>query len=260
MKKTTTNSMEDNSTATAIRKNAFKLFMVLAMSGTSLTYAQKATQTEIKPVIIQPSGEKNPVSGTVKGNVIVAPIAPTISSLQMLDMGHDKAILTWDNMSNFDSILFRYAPSGATLTRIVAISGNPNPERFYLLGLQSQTTYDIEVSTISTNGVRSSWSTPLTVTTLTEPTPRLSQGNANRIIVNPNPATTLTNVSFVTTSNMPQQVSIVSAAGRVMYSKQIIPNDDKVQMTIDVSAYPSGIYMVRVKNNNNISVERLVKL
>lgn len=260
MKQTSTNRMEVYSTGQAIRKNAFKLFIILAMSGTSLTYAQRVANTDINPVVIQPSGEKNPGSGTVKGNVIVAPIAPTISSLQMLDMGHDKAILTWDNMSNFDSIIFRYAPSGASTTRIVAISGNPNPERYYLLGLQSQTTYDIEVSTVASNGVRSSWSSPLTVTTLTEPTPRLSQGNTNRLIVNPNPATTLTNISFVTTNSMPQQVSIVSSAGRVMYSRQIIPNDDKVQMTIDVTAYPPGIYMVRVNNNSNVSVERLIKL
>lgn len=265
MKQTATNRIGFSFTGNSIRNKALRVFMILAMSGTSFTYAQQAVTNvpnDMKPVEDQPFyNERNPGSGTPKGNIIVAPICPTITSLTMLDMGFDKAILTWSNIANFDSIYFRFAPTGSLISRIVGISGNPNPERYYLMGLVSQTSYDIEVSTVCSSGGRSAWSAPITVTTLAEPAPRLSnQSNPNMLIVNPNPAASLTTISFAATAGSPQQVSIVSSTGRIVYSRQIIPTSDKVQMSVDVSAYTPGIYMVRVNNNSNVSVERLIKL
>ncbi len=235
--------------------------MILALSGSSFTYAQQATTSDMKPVENQTSNaQRNPSGGTTKGNTVVAPIMPTISALIMLDMGWDKAILSWNTTAVFDSIIFRFAPTGSLITRTVGISGNPNPERYYLTGLQSQTSYDIEVSTIS-GGFQSGWSAPLTVTTFNEPGPRLGGiGNSTGLMINPNPAAATTTISFIATTGQPQVVSIVSSTGRVVYSRTIVPTTDKVLLNLDVSSYLPGIYMVRINSNTSVSVDRLIKL
>jgi len=261
MKPTITNSVESNSAAKSKSTLALLLLFVLATSGISVTNAQNARQNDVKVSTDQAViSERNPGNGTQTGNSIVAPVSPTITGLTMLDLGHDKAILTWASTANFDSILFRYGPSGSSATRMAGISGNPNPERYFLMGLSALTTYDIEVSTVN-NRTRSAWSSPITITTLPPPAPRLAnQSNSNMLVINPNPATVATTISFMVSSNAPQQVTIISSAGRVMFSRQLIPNADKVQFNVDLSTYTPGVYTVRVNNNMNISVERFIKL
>lgn len=243
--------------------NVLRIFMILALSGTTLSYAQQSLQNAPKVSATQGGiNERNPVAGIKQTGSIAAQVCPVITGLTMLDMGFDKAILTWDNTATFDSILFRFAPTGSPVSRVVGIRGNPNPERYFLMGLLSQTSYDIEVSTVCSLTGRSAWSTPITVLTLAEPTPRLSNSasNINPITINPNPASTLTNISFKTTYGSLQQISILSSTGTLVYSKTLIPNTDKVQLSVDVTTFPPGVYMVRLQNATGISVERLVKL
>jgi len=260
MKQTTTNSM-GTSKGKGIRNNAIRLFMVLAMSGTTFTYAQKSVNADSKPIENSTiNSQRNPGGTTPRGNVILMPLSATISTLTMLDMGWDKAILTWDNTANFDSIIFRYAISGSPTTRTVGISGNPNPERYILTGLTSQTSYDIEVSTVS-GGVTSIWTAPITVMTQPEPAPRLANNsNTNLLTVNPSPASTLTDITFIATGGLTQNVTIMSQAGRIVYNQQITATSDKVLITVNVTNYPPGVYIVRVKNINSVSIERFIKL
>ncbi len=249
------------------RKNfasmTLRIFMILALSGTTLSYAQQSLQNDSKVSISQTGiNERNPGNGIKQSSIIATQICPVMTGLRMLDMGFDKAILTWDNTASFDSILFRFAPTGSGVTREVGIRGNPNPDRYFLIGLLSQTSYDIEVSTVCQFTGRSAWSAPITVLTLAEPTPRLvnSASNNNIITINPNPASTFTNISFQVSNGTMQQVSILTSTGNLVYSKTFISNTDKVQLAVDVTTFNPGIYMVRVQNASGISVERLVKL
>ncbi len=242
---------------------ALRIFMILALSGTTLSYAQQSLQNDSKFSASQTGiNERNPGNGIKQSSIIAAQICPVLTGLSMLDMGFDKAILTWNNTAVFDSILFRFGPTGSPVTREVGIRGNPNPDRYFLMGLLSQTSYDIEVSTVCPITGRSAWSAPITVLTLAEPTPRLTTPTNNNtvITINPNPASTLTNISFKATNGTLQQVSILSSTGMLVYSKTLIPNTDKVQLTVDVTTFNPGIYMVRVQNGSGITVERLVKL
>lgn len=262
MKQTTTNRMGSNVTGKNFTNIALRLFFVLALSGTSFTYAQQSLRNDLKLTEDQPGmNERNTGAGVIKGISFTPQICPVLNSFSMLDMGFDKAILTWDNSANFDSILFRFGPTGSSTRRIVGIPGNPNPDRYFLMGLLSQTSYDIEISTICSSGGQSAWSTPITVLTLAEPAPRLTNSaNTNLLTVNPNPVATITTISFMVASRGVQHVSIISSTGRIMYSLQVVPQTDKVMLNVDLSAYPSGIYVVRVSNLSGISNERLIKL
>src|SRR5690242_4940662 len=122
MKQTTTNRMGFASPGNSIRNNAMRLFMILALSGSSFTYAQRVENSDIKPVENQTSnGYRNPSAGTTRGNPTSLSFAPTINALIMLDMGWDKAILSWNTTATFDSIIFRFAPTGSMITRTVGI-------------------------------------------------------------------------------------------------------------------------------------------
>ncbi len=204
--------------------------------------------------------ERNPSTNPIR-NITVTPFCPAINSIQMVDMGFDKVLVDWTNMANFDSILFRVTNLSDHSITTISIDGNPNPGRYFIQGLTAVTTYEIEVSTICNTGIQSSWSSPITVTTLQ---PRLAFGNdsqqrnTNRLTINPNPASTSTIIAFLVTGHGQQNVSITSTTGQEMMKTSVFPNVDKIEMVVDVSNYPAGIYVVKVSNSSGISVERLI--
>ncbi len=257
MKQKATNSMENLKSNLRI----LGLCLVLAASGTSMTIAQHVMRPNIVYDLEQVqniSNERNPSTGPIR-NITINQICPAITSIYMVDMGFDKALVEWDNMLNFDTILFRVTPQGSPNSRIITIDGTPNPGRYFIMGLLSQTTYDIEVSSVCSNGMSTPWSTPITVNTLS---PRFSsnnlQRNANRMHITPNPASVTARISFMVSAITPQQVTITSATGQEMFKSSILPNADKVEIDVNVANYPNGVYIVKVSNNTGISVERLI--
>src|SRR5688572_10602813 len=153
MKQKSTNIMDSLFMKSFTAKVACLLF-VLALTGINFTQAQRVTnssQTDQEQSFVN---ERNP--GTVtpirNNNGVNIAICPTITAINMQDMGCDKALVTWTNTMNFDSILFRVTQFGTSNVRIVTIPGTPNPGRYFIQGLLPLTTYDIEASTICVGG------------------------------------------------------------------------------------------------------------
>ncbi len=245
-----------------------KLFAILAISATSFANAQLAPSnpaTELgpskqldAPVSRNIGGQNNPIR-----NVVGAPICPSINSFGMVDMGFDKILLDWSNSSSFDSIYFRLTPSGSGSSRVVGILGNPNPGRYFIQGLLSQTTYDIEMST-KCNGTISSWSSPITLTTLPEPGPRFANnGGHNNLQMNitPNPANDQIKIIFgAISAGINYQLRIVDQSGRVVYSTNIISILGTNVLPLNTSSLAPGIYFVGIRSDVMSSVDKLIIL
>lgn len=214
-------------------------------------------EEERNPVPLQ-SHKPNPGSNPT----IVNSFCPVINTLNVLDKGSDLVVLGWDNMANFASITIRWTLTGSNNYRYVTFSGNPNPGRYVVTGLNTTTTYDFEISTTCpTTGQISNWTRPITVTTSDIHAPRLTPiRNNTRITINPNPASLTTIVSYQVPAGTVSQLTVVNLAGREVFKTQIISTEDKTQYTLDVTDYPSGLYFVRLSNRNGISTERLTKL
>jgi hypothetical protein len=214
-------------------------------------------------------GERNPiatmpakppiVSNGNNGNVNA--FCASILSLNIVDKSSSNIILGWASNGNFASITIRYALSGSTNWRNVTIAGNPNPSQYVITGLNSTTTYDIQISTTCLTGLVSQWTHPITVTTFDAPAPRLAQiRNNTRININPNPASLSTIVSYHVPAGTVSQLVVVNLSGREVFKTQIVSTEDKTQYTLDVSDFAPGLYFVRLSNRNGISSERLTKL
>lgn len=270
MKKTITNLNMNLRDRFQNKVKSFKLLAVLAIASTSIANAQVPVsnnhdEVESSKSLVAPVQRNPGNAGTPVRNVTINPITATITSLNMVDMGHNKALVDWSNLSNFDSIFFRFSVSGSGIYRIIAISGNPNPGRYFIQGLLAQTTYDIEVATkIGVN--TSAWSAPLTVTTLIEPGPRFGNpdGDENvqiikEMISSPNPASDVAAIRFYSTvDNLPCNLTIANANGKPMYKNQFIANIGENDMEIDVNTWTPGVYMVRLSTNGFTGVIKLI--
>jgi hypothetical protein len=260
MKQTATNSMDH------FRRNIKALGLCLMLAAGSITASN--AQSIIRPFhngYVKEesiSNERNPSTSPIRNNPPASLICPAISSITMVDMGFDKALVEWDNTLNFETIMFRVTDMSSHGTNIITIDGSPNPGRYFIQGLNPLTSYEIEISTVCVDGTQSSWSTPITVTTLQ---PRFSIGNndsqqrnVNRLHVTPNPASTTTIISFLVAGRGQQNITITSTSGHEVFKTSVFPSVDKIEMHVDVSNYPTGVYIVKVSNSAGVSVERLI--
>ena len=262
MKRTATNSMD------YFRRNikALGICFLLTAGIITVTNAQTVTpatgnNTGIKESI---SSDRNPGTNPIRNNnnTVSNAICPTVGTVSMVDMGFDKALVSWSNTMDYETIQFRVTDMSSHGSSIIPIHGTPNPGRYFIQGLNALTTYEIEVSAICATGLQSTWTSPLSVTTLQ---PRIGIGNnesqqrnVNRLHVSPNPASTTTVISFLVAGRGQQNITITSASGHEVLKTSIFPNVDKIELPVDVSTYPTGVYVVKVSNVAGVSVERLI--
>jgi PKD repeat protein len=76
--------------------------------------------------------------------------------------------------------------------------------------------------------------------------------------VYPNPTNGILNVSIELTTAQDLSVEIFNSIGQQMISKQYV-NQSLVLETMDINSFAQGVYMVRVKANDNVKTIRLVK-
>lgn len=265
MKAKSTNRKERACNFIRRQTKSIGMFMITVLLTTAVATAQKSTvvsndtnSDEVQTAVLKNPGTVQPVKN-ISVLTPVVPLCPAITSLNMIDHTHQIAILGWDNLANFDSIKVRYALTGTTNYRTVAISGTPNPGSIIIDGLAAVTSYDFEVSTICHTGAVSNWSPVLTLTTFPEPAPRYSnQRNTSFLKLNPNPATSYTTLSFAAPINSLNSVMIATSTGKVIYKRNVLCPDGKIMVPINLTNIPPGLYFVSVGNNNGFSVERLI--
>ncbi|MFH0864809.1 MAG: T9SS type A sorting domain-containing protein [Bacteroidota bacterium] len=93
--------------------------------------------------------------------------------------------------------------------------------------------------------------TNTTVNTIAVVTAVLNSPANDDIIVYPNPSTNYLTIE----TTQPSEIEIMNLQGQLM--KQIFSNEE--QISIDVSAFPVGMYFIKVKSENNISVKKFIK-
>ncbi len=73
----------------------------------------------------------------------------------------------------------------------------------------------------------------------------------------PNPTSGTLNISIENIQNK-TEITIYSETGQTVFSKQFVSVDNRINEVIDLSGYSSGIYIVKVINNNRIKTERFI--
>jgi hypothetical protein len=79
--------------------------------------------------------------------------------------------------------------------------------------------------------------------------------DSNTIAVYPNPATNNITIDVSATLNMPATIEILNIQGQLI--KTIVTNSNKTD--IDISAFPSGMYFVKVKTEKRTEVRKFMK-
>ncbi|MEZ4885188.1 MAG: T9SS type A sorting domain-containing protein [Chitinophagales bacterium] len=89
----------------------------------------------------------------------------------------------------------------------------------------------------------------------------LTRGEGSFTITNvrPVPAVDYIEVTFSATNSNSVELSVYDLTGRVMLKATVNPTTGINNQTIDVSAYPAGIYMISLNNGTEVATQRLVK-
>lgn len=95
---------------------------------------------------------------------------------------------------------------------------------------------------------------------LTYSTPILSGLNdpdfSENFSIYPNPATAEINLQIKNIAAAPSTISILNSLGEIVYSKAI---SNELNSTIDVSRLPSGVYVLQVQDQKNVSSGKFIK-
>jgi hypothetical protein len=81
----------------------------------------------------------------------------------------------------------------------------------------------------------------------------IDESTTNQINVFPNPASDILNINNVKQNT---KLLITDINGKVIYTKQINTGDNK----IEISQFPTGIYLVRMITKQNISIRKIIKI
>jgi hypothetical protein len=190
-------------------------------------------------------------------NITINPICPSIGTVTNVDVTHEMALIAWTQTANFDSIRIRFTPFGTTNYKTITISGTPNPGRYFLSGLNSQSSYDVSVSTYCATGSSSPWSHPVTVTTLMDPGPRF-MNTAKNVNISPNPSEGKSSIIFYTQSKGIVNVAMYDLTGKEVLSTSILAEVGRNQYPMDLTEMHKGIYLVKISGNELNSVQRMI--
>ena len=84
----------------------------------------------------------------------------------------------------------------------------------------------------------------------------LAEDEESHISIYPNPAND--NITIELSSDC-HTIEIYDSFGRMMMSQQVAETLSQQLVDVDISKYPSGLYLVVVKNDNNRYYKRIVK-
>ncbi len=73
----------------------------------------------------------------------------------------------------------------------------------------------------------------------------------------PNPANSIVSLEFVSTIKQAAQLSIIDINGKIIMSQNINASTNKNNITLDLSNYAKGIYLVKLQTNNGQQIQRL---
>ncbi len=173
---------------------------------------------------------------------------PSLGPVALIDLGFNKAFISWNQSLNVDTIRIRYAPTGTQNYITKKISGNPNPGQIWIYGLDPSTSYDVWISTICSDGSFDLWGAPLTFTTLDPPNPRYApESGLIHLNAYPNPAIYKLNYVFESDEDDEYVVKVCDMAGREVISQNRFANAGLTGDHLSLIGMPSGLYMLIIQ-------------
>ncbi len=164
--------------------------------------------------------------------------------------GASKIVLTVNSFNteqNNDKLLIYDMGAGTLMTTLSGVYSTP-PGPF------TSTTGKMMLVWFTNNTVRGTgWDVSYSPMVGTD-----EQTSFNDLSIYPNPASQLLNISF--TINDPQsiEIEILSLNGKVLYSDNLTHFKGAFLKSLDVSAFAKGIYMLRLKSDQETTVKKLV--
>ncbi len=157
--------------------------------------------------------------------------------------------LSWDAMPNATSYNVRYKKVG-DLTWLMQNTATNSTQ---ITGLVGCLTYEFEVNSICSNG-NSSYSPTEVVTT--DCINSVESLNEIPFKTYPNPVKETLILEFDTNDFETLDAQIMDVSGKILAAYRVI----NPMYKIDMSKYTAGVYWIQVRNENKISVEKIIKL
>lgn len=96
--------------------------------------------------------------------------------------------------------------------------------------------------------------------------PRIAQENTTTLPVQtlgmnlyPNPATEALHVAYASSKDSPSVLTILNLTGQVVFSQVLVQTGSAEDLTLDLSSYPKGMYIVTLQNGNDVVTERFIR-
>jgi len=77
--------------------------------------------------------------------------------------------------------------------------------------------------------------------------------------VYPNPSNSTINIKFVTNTNTNTKIELYNVLGEVVKSIDLGKQSGTIFQTIDLNNFSSGVYFIKVQNNNQILSKKIIK-
>lgn len=174
------------------------------------------------------------------------------------------ATLNWTAVPCASGYKVQYRVKGTTSWTTVNI--NTNTATLNITGLTANTNYQWRVATKCKNNGTNSFSDysatkqfktaaalQKNITTTT-----LAKQNADVITVSPNPAKNTININIAYIKNKINSVQILNATGAVVMEQQL-QNSGRAGLSVDVSKFASGTYIILLKTKDNTLTARFIK-
>jgi hypothetical protein len=85
-----------------------------------------------------------------------------------------------------------------------------------------------------------------------------SSTGINNLLVYPNPAKDLLNISFNAGQEQNMKIELVNITGQVMYSENVNHNLDIFNGTINIASFPKGIYILKIASDLGVASKKIV--
>lgn len=178
---------------------------------------------------------------------------PSNSTLQATNITTNSAKLKWMNATNAQSYEVQYKP----LNETGWTSKTANKKVVKITGLQPNTTYQWKVRSFcdAPNPPESAFSGKKKFTTL--PQKLLTEVAITTMATFPNPATDIVNIQITMPESGLLTLHVFNLLGQQQMSKAIDAEQGENSLSVDVSSWPRGIYLVEANMGNEQKVARL---
>ena len=176
-------------------------------------------------------------------------VCPATTGLNVADITHNSATLYWDAIPGATNYKIGYKQNGAaTWTKMVTVS-NSLP----ISGLTAASNYSWRVRTDCSPNPISNWTAIQTFTTAGSGLRLGFENEPSELLIFPNPSQGNVNIRYDPQSKV--DLHIYDPIGRMVFDRQ---NMESVDLLIDLRSYGKGVYLLWIKENQDIRMQKIL--